>query len=152
MTSPDYPMPRRWSILLIGIALAAGLLVMIGPATPAKAHTLAADSSAFITRNGSYSVSINGSAYTYVLQGTGSTIPDDAWFECWPVHRHHWGVSWWWHSHPSNDGAAHVPNSSSVSWGWDSYTMPDTRGVKTRCEYDWLHGNWSTAPSESGTV
>jgi hypothetical protein len=144
----------RWVVFcLLVLALSMGLMP-IGPtrSQPAMAHAICAHTIANdpIKVDNRYFY-IDGHAWTTVCGSSVLASPDDSWFECWPVHRHHLGLTWWWHSH-SSTGARHLGTRNNYYWGDELHYKPDSNGVKTRCEYDIFHGNWSKATDESNTI
>jgi hypothetical protein len=134
---------------LVCVTVATTLLV-VSPQV-AQAHAVCLHATAYAARYDSRHVDINGHAWVTDCSTGAAAYVDDSWWECWPVHRHHWGITWWWHSHNST-GARHTGRVSSVWWGWQRHSFPDSRGVKTHCQFDGYHGNWATKTAESSAV
>lgn len=137
-------------LVFIVLSLTLGMLPF-GPMRPepANAHSLCGHVVATIRRLDNRNVNISGNAWTTVCGTNTLASPDDGWFECWPVHRHHFGLSWWWHSHSSIVGAKNTGKQANVAWPAIIHRIPDSNGVKARCEFDGLHGNWWKVSDES---
>ncbi len=135
--------------LLVAMLLVA--LFVAGPIPTANAHCIATHVTAYATRYDQRNVDINGHGWVTLCGSSTKSNPDDGWFECWPVHRHHLGLIWWWHSH-SSTGARDTGMRGDVYWGWQRHYFPDSNGVKTHCYFETYHGNWAKAVHESSPV